>query len=61
MVFVLNTSMSVQTTLAAEAHLIEGQFLLEEQSVNTEKSLIRREVIRRPTVSKIEGQNLEPL
>jgi hypothetical protein len=55
MVFILNTSMSVQTTLASEAHLVEGQFLLEERGVNTEKSLIRRKGIRRPAVSKTEG------
>jgi hypothetical protein len=33
-------SKSLQTTLAAEAHLAEGQFLLEEQTLNIEKSLI---------------------
>jgi hypothetical protein len=33
-------SMPLQTTLAAEAHLAEGQFLLEEQTLNIEKSLI---------------------
>jgi hypothetical protein len=49
---------SLQTTLAAEAHLAEGQFLLEER-LNTEKSVIFREGTRSPTVSKIEGQNLE--
>jgi hypothetical protein len=31
--------MSPQTTLAAEAHLAEGQFLLE-QTLNKEKSLM---------------------
>jgi hypothetical protein len=35
-------STSLQTTLAAEAHLAEGQFLLEEQTLNIEKSLIYR-------------------
>jgi hypothetical protein len=29
-----NTSTSLQTTLAADAHLAEGQFLLEEQTLN---------------------------
>jgi hypothetical protein len=29
-----NTSISLQTTLAAEAHLAEGQYLLEEQTLN---------------------------
>jgi hypothetical protein len=52
--------MSLQTTLAAEAHLAEGQFLLEEQTLNTEKSLIYRTGTRRPTVSKTEGKNLDP-
>jgi hypothetical protein len=28
------TSTALQTTLAAEAHLAEGQFLLEEQTLN---------------------------
>jgi hypothetical protein len=59
-VFVPNMSMSLQTTLAAEAHLAEGQFLLKEQTLNKEKSLIYRTGIRRPTVSKTEGQNLDP-
>jgi hypothetical protein len=61
-VFVPNMSTSLQTTLAAEAHLAEGQFLLEEQTLNIEKSLIRvyRTGTRRPTVSKTEGQNLDP-
>jgi hypothetical protein len=47
---------TLQTTLAAEAHLAEGQFLLEEQTLNIEKSLIYRAGTRRPTVSKTEGQ-----
>jgi hypothetical protein len=37
-----NTSISLQTILAADAHLTEGQFLTEEQTLNTEKSLIYR-------------------
>jgi hypothetical protein len=37
---VTNMSTSLQTILAAEAHLAEGQFLLEEQTLNMEKSLI---------------------
>jgi hypothetical protein len=32
--FVPKMSTSLQTTLAAEAHLAEGQFLLEEQTLN---------------------------
>jgi hypothetical protein len=55
-----NTSTSLQTTLTADAHLAEGQFLHEEQTLNYAKSLIYRAVTRRPTISKIEGQNLEP-
>jgi hypothetical protein len=33
-----NTSTSLQTTLAADAHLAEGQFLHEEQTLNNAKS-----------------------
>jgi hypothetical protein len=55
----MSTTTSLQT-LAAEAHLAEGQFLLEEQTLNIEKSLIYRTGTRRPTVSKTEGQNLDP-
>jgi hypothetical protein len=51
--------MSIQTTPAAEAHLRGQQILLEEQTLDIEKSLIYRVGTRRPTVSKIEGQNLE--
>jgi hypothetical protein len=35
-VLVLNTSTSRKTALATEAHLAEGQFLLEEQTLNEE-------------------------
>jgi hypothetical protein len=38
--FVPNSSVSLQTTLVAEALLAGGQFLLEEQTSNIEKSLI---------------------
>jgi hypothetical protein len=38
-VFVSNMSKSLQT-LAAEAHLAEGQFSLEEQTLNIEKMLL---------------------
>jgi hypothetical protein len=34
------TSTALQTTLAAEAHLAEGQILLEEQTLNKGKSLV---------------------
>jgi hypothetical protein len=53
-----NRSTSLQTTLASDAHLAEGQFLLEEQTLNKGKSLMYR--AGRPTISKTEGQNLEP-
>jgi hypothetical protein len=55
----LITSISLQTTLAAEAHLAEGQYLLEELTLNKVKSLMHRARTRRPTISKTEGQNLE--
>jgi hypothetical protein len=55
-----NTSTSLQTTLAADAHLAERQFLDEEQILNNAKSLIYRAGTRRPTISKTEGQNLKP-
>jgi hypothetical protein len=35
-----NTSTSLQTTLAADARLAEGQFLLDEQTLNNAMSLI---------------------
>jgi hypothetical protein len=41
--------MSLQTTLAADAHPAEGQFLLEEQTLNNAKSLIYRAGTRTPT------------
>jgi hypothetical protein len=53
-------STSLQTTLAAEAHLAEGQYLLEEQTLNKAKSLMYRAVTQIPTISKTEGQSLEP-
>jgi hypothetical protein len=55
-----NTSTSLQTTLATDAHLAEGQFLLEEQTLDNAKSPIYRAGTRRPTISKTEGQNLIP-
>jgi hypothetical protein len=51
-----NTSTSLQTTLAVDAHLAEGQFSHEEQILNNAKSLIYRAGTRRPTVSETEGQ-----
>jgi hypothetical protein len=44
--FVPNMCTSLQTTLAAEVHLAEGQFL-REQTLNIEKSLIYRTGTRR--------------
>jgi hypothetical protein len=52
-----NTSTSLQTTLAAEAHLAEGQFLLEEQTLNKAKSLMYRAGTRRPAISRIGHNN----
>jgi hypothetical protein len=43
---------SPQITLGAEVHLAEKQFLLEEQSSNTEKSLIYRAGTRKPSFQK---------
>jgi hypothetical protein len=54
-----NTSTSLQTTLAADAHLAEEQFLDEEQTLNNAKSLIYRVGTRRTTIPKTEGQNLK--
>jgi hypothetical protein len=59
MFLVPNTSASLQTTLAADAHLAEGQFLDEEQTLNNAKSLIYRAGTRRQTISKTEGQNFK--
>jgi hypothetical protein len=58
--FVSNMSKSLQTTLAADVHLAEGQLLIEEPKLNIEKCPRYRIVTRRPTVSKREGQNLKP-
>jgi hypothetical protein len=55
----LRMSTSLQT-LAADAHLAEGQFLHEEQTFNNAKSLIYRAGTRRPTISKTEGQISKP-
>jgi hypothetical protein len=48
------------SSLTAEAHLVEGQFLLEEQTLNSVKCLIYRAGTRGPAVSNTERQNLEP-
>jgi hypothetical protein len=50
----------LHTKLAAEAHLAERQFLIAGQTQNRGKSLRYRVGTRRPTVSRTDGQNLEP-
>jgi hypothetical protein len=55
-----NKSTSLQTTLAADAHLAEGQSLDEEQTLNNAKSLIYRAITRRPIIYKTEGQKFKP-
>jgi hypothetical protein len=49
-------STSLQTALATEAHLAEGQFSPQEQTLNKVNSRTRR-----LEVSKREEQNLEPM
>jgi hypothetical protein len=46
------TPTSLQAILTAEAHLAEGQFLLEKQTLNKAKSLIQQAGTQRPTVFK---------
>jgi hypothetical protein len=58
--FVPNMSMSIQTVLAAEAQPAEGQFLLDEQTLNKAKYLMYQARTPRQTVSKTKGQNLVP-
>jgi hypothetical protein len=50
---------SLQKTLAPDAHPAEGQFLQQEEILNIEKSLIYRAGSRTPTDFKAGGQNLE--
>jgi hypothetical protein len=50
----------LQAAPAGEVRLTDGQFLLQEKTLNKERSLIYRAGIRRPTISKTEGLNLEP-
>jgi hypothetical protein len=54
------TLTSLQTTLAADAHLAEAQFLLTEQTLNIGKSRIYRTGTRRLTISKAKVQSIEP-
>jgi hypothetical protein len=58
---VLNASASLQTTLSGEVHLAERQSLLQERTLNLEKSLIYRAEAERPRVSKRTLQNLDPV
>jgi hypothetical protein len=56
-----NTSTSLRTTLAADALLAEGQFLLEEiQTLDKTKSLLYRAGTAKQTVFKTYEQNLGP-
>jgi hypothetical protein len=55
-VLVENTSSSQQTTLVAEGHLAQRQFLLEKQ--NKENFIMYRARNRGPTVSRTEVQEL---
>jgi hypothetical protein len=50
---------SLEKTSAAESHLTEGPFLLEEETLSKEKRLIYKAGTQRPTVSK-RGQDLKP-
>lgn len=56
-VFGPKTLTSLQTALAADAHLAKGQFLTEE-TLNVGRSRINRTGTRRPTISKTEGQSI---
>lgn len=57
-----NTSLSLQTTLAADAHLLEGHFLHEESTLNKVRVIYSYFMYRsrtgRRTTSKT-GDNLE--
>jgi hypothetical protein len=55
----LKISIALQTALAAETHLAEGQWL--EEQLNMVKLSMFREGTRMPTVSRREGQHLAPL
>jgi hypothetical protein len=52
---VRKSSTSVQTELAAEAHITGGKFLLEEQELKTEKFLICSRETRKLAVSERKG------
>jgi hypothetical protein len=47
----------LQTTVAANEHLPEGQFLIEEQTLDKVKCLGHRAGTRGPTVSRKEREN----
>jgi hypothetical protein len=57
--FGLNTLTLLQTALAADEYLTKEQFLLKNQTLNKEKSLLYQAETRRPTVYNTEGQNLD--
>jgi hypothetical protein len=53
-------STSLQTTVAAEAHLTEEQFLFEDKTLNKEKSVQYRAGNRRLTVFQKRRTDLKP-
>jgi hypothetical protein len=55
-----NTSTFLQTALATEAYLADGQFVHEGENFNSAKFLKYLTGTRRPTISKTEGQNVRP-
>jgi hypothetical protein len=56
--YLLKISIDLQTALAADTHLAEGQWLKEQ--LNVVKLRMFRVGTRRPTVSRTEGQYLVP-
>jgi hypothetical protein len=58
--FIINTlSAFLQIAVAANTHLAEGKFLLQEQRLNLERSLIYGVGSRSLTVSESENQTFE--
>jgi hypothetical protein len=55
-----NMSKFLQTALAAETHLADGQFVHEGDNFNCAESLKHLTGTLRPTVSKTEGHHLRP-
>jgi hypothetical protein len=58
--FIFKLSQSLKILLAANVYVTGRQFLAKRRTLNKEISLIYRTEIRRPTIYKTEGQNLEP-